>query len=116
MKQTLWLATALALTVGACAQVPPQAQKPAAPAAATVSTAELDAVIASAEQEIAAAKKVDNLWRDTEKFLKDAKELKAAGKNDEAMKLARKALKEAQLAQKQAAAEVNAGPSFPPIN
>lgn len=113
MKKSIWLAAGLALTLGACAEMPSQtqAQKPAA-----ATGAELDTVIANAEKEIAAAKKADNLWRDTEKFLKEAKELKAEGKTDEAMKKARKALKEAQLAQKQAQLEANAKPSFPPIN
>jgi hypothetical protein len=105
MKKSIWLAAGLALTLGACAEMPSQtqAQKPATPAAAT--GADLDTVIAA-----------DNLWRDTEKFLKEAKELKAEGKTDEAMKKAKKALKEAQLAQKQAQLEANAKPSFPPIN
>ena len=116
MKKSIWLAAGLALTLGACAEMPSQtqSQKPATTAAAT--GAELDTVIANAEKEIAAAKKADNLWRDTEKFLKEAKELKAEGKTDEAMKKAKKALKEAQLAQKQAQLEANAKPSFPAIN
>ena len=114
MKKSIWLAAGLALTLGACAEMPSQTQKPATPAVAA--GAELDTVIANAEKEIDAAKKADNLWRDTEKFLKEAKELKAEGKTDEAMKKAKKALKEAQLAQKQAQLEANAKPSFPPIN
>jgi hypothetical protein len=116
MQKSLWLAAGLALTLGACAEMPSQtpAAKPAAPAAAN--SVELDTVIANAEKEIAAAKKANNLWRDTEKFLKEAKELKAAGNTDEALKKAKKALKEAQLAQKQAEVEANAKPSFPAIN
>ena len=117
MKQSIWLAAGLALTLGACAEMQPQPQKPAAGApASTVSATDVDAVIANAEKEIAAAKKAENLWRDTEKFLKEAKELKADGKTDEAMKKAKKALKEAQLAQKQAQAEANAKPSYPAVN
>ena len=53
------------------------------------------------------------IWRDTEKFLEDAKEAKAEGKNDEAMKLAKKALKQAQLAQQQAASQIDAKPVYP---
>jgi hypothetical protein len=111
MNKTLWLTACLAVVVAACAETPTSPQAPAKTAAPAAS-AELDAVIANAEKEIAAAKKV-GIWRDTEKFLKEAKEAKAAGKTDDAMKLAKKALKEAQLAQKQAAAEANAGPYYP---
>jgi len=120
MKKALGLTASLVLLLTACADVQPQpaAAKPApAPAPATAAAApaanpELDAVIANATDEIAKAKKV-GLWRDTEKFLSDAKDARAAGKFDEALKLAKKALREAQLAQAQAAAEANAGPSYP---
>lgn len=114
MKKTLWLSACLALTVAGCADIdtkPAASDAGAKPAAAA--SPELDATIASAEKEIAVAKKANNLWRDTEKFLDEAKKAKAEGKNDDAMKLAKKALKEAQLAQKQAAAEANAKVSFP---
>jgi len=104
MKKSLWLVAGLALVLGACAEMD---TKPAASA-----NPELDALIASAEKEIAAAKKV-GIWTNTETFLEEAKKAKADGKTDEAMKKAKKALKEAQLAQKQAAAEVNAKPHFP---
>jgi hypothetical protein len=107
MKKTFWLTAALALTLAACAEAP---SAPSGSAAA--SSPELDAAIASAEKEIAAAKKT-GLWRDTEKHLKAAKEAKAAGKTDEAMKFAKKAAKEAVLAQKQAAAEANPKVVFP---
>ena len=116
MKKALGLTASLVLLLTACADVQPQpaAAKPApATAAATpAANSELDAVIANATDEIAKAKKV-GLWRDTEKFLSDAKDARAAGKFDEALKLAKKALREAQLAQAQAAAEANAGPSYP---
>lgn len=104
MKKSLWLVAGLALVLGACAEMD---TKPAAAA-----NPELDALIASAEKEIAAAKK-GSIWRDTEKFLDQAKKAKQDGKTDEAMKLAKKALKEAQLAQKQAAAQTNVKPHFP---
>lgn len=112
MKKSIWLAAALALTLGACAEMQSQ---PAVPAPAAASGAELDTLIANADKEIAAAKKV-GIWRDTEKFLDEAKKLKAEGNIAEATKKAKKALKEAQLAQKQAQAEANAKPSFPAIN
>jgi hypothetical protein len=112
MKRTILLTACLALTLGGCAEME---TKPAAatakPAAAAAST-ELDQTIASAEKEIAAAKKV-GIWRDTEKFLDEAKKAKAAGKTDDALKLAKKALKQAQLAQQQAASQVNSHPVYP---
>lgn len=86
MKKTTWIAAVLALSLPASAM-----------AAAT-----LDETIAAAEKEIAAAKKLNNVWLNTEKSLEEAKQLKTEGKADEAMKQAKRALKEAQLAQKQA--------------
>ncbi len=73
---------------------------------------ELDDTIAQAETGITAAKKMNNLWRDTEKFLEESKKLKAAGKMDEAIKLAKKALSEATHAQKQAQDQASAKPSY----
>jgi hypothetical protein len=110
MKKSIWLAAGLVLTLAGCAEM--QAQ-PAAKPAAVAPSAELDGIIANAEKEIAAAKKTNHLWRDTEKFLDEAKKAKADGKTDEALKKAKKALKEAQLAQKQALAEADAKPAFP---
>jgi len=118
MKKTILLTACLALTVGGCAEmdkkpVAAAAATPAAakPAAATASP-ELDQTIANAEREIAAANKV-GIWRDTEMFLEQAKSAKAEGKTDEAMKLAKKALKQAVLAQQQAASQVNATAGYP---
>jgi hypothetical protein len=111
MKKTILLTACIALTLGGCAEMdtkPAAAAKPAA-----VASPELDKTIADAEKEIAAAKKV-GIWRDTEKFLDEAKKAKAEGKTDEAMKKAKLALKQAQLAQKQMAAEAaNGKPYFP---
>lgn len=110
MKKTILLTACLALTLGGCAEMdtkPTAAAKPAA-----MVSPELDKTIADAEKEIAAAKKI-GIWRDTEKFLEEAKTAKAEGKADEAMKKAKTALKEAQLAQKQAMAEADAKPHFP---
>lgn len=115
MKKTLGLTASLVFVLTACAdmQSQPAAGKPAT-AAATVPAAnpELDAIIANASGEIAKAKKV-GIWRDTEKYLKEAQEARAAGKIDEAMKLAKKALREAQLAQAQAASQADAAPVYP---
>lgn len=104
MKKIILLTACLALTLGGCAEMD---TKPAA-----ASNTALDEAIASAEKEIAAAKKV-GLWLHTEKFLDDAKAAKTAGKDDEALKLAKKALKQAQLAQKQAQADTDAKPYYP---
>ena len=105
MKKTILLTACLALTLGGCADMD---TKPAAAA----STPALDEAIASAEKEIAVAKK-GSMWRDTEKFLDEAKKARDAGKSDDAMKLAKKALKQAQLAQKQAQAGADAKPYYP---
>lgn len=97
MKKIIVLA-GLALTLSACAGMQ--------------STQELDNTIAQAEKEIAAAKKANALWRDTEKFLDAAKKAKADGDIDGATKQAKKALSEAQLAQKQAKDEAKAKPHY----
>jgi len=110
MKKTILLTACLALTLGGCAEMDTKPSAAAKPAA--VVSPELDKIIADAEKEIAAAKKM-GIWRDTEKALEEAKKAKAEGKADDAMKNAKKALKEAQLAQKQAMAEADAKPHFP---
>jgi len=107
MKKLIWLVAGLSLILGACAEMDTKSDAPAA-----VADPALDKAIADAKAEIAAAKKV-GIWNNTEKFLKAAEEAKAAGKGEEAMKNAKKALKEAQLAQAQAAAEANAKPHYP---
>lgn len=97
MKKTI-VAASLALILGACAGMQ--------------STQELDDTIAQAEKEVATAKKMNCLWRDTEKFLEAAKKLKADGDIDGATKQAKKALSEAQLAQKQAQDQAKAKPTY----
>ena len=113
MYKTILLTASIALALGGCAEMDtkPESAKPATAPAAAANPA-LDETIASAEKEIAAAKKV-GIWRDTEKFLDEAKTAKSEGKAEDAMKLAKKALKQAQLAQKQVQAEANAKPNFP---
>jgi predicted lipoprotein len=68
---------------------------------------EYNKVVAQAEQEIKVANQMGFLWRDTEKFLKESKEAYEAGDKEKALKLAKKALKQAQLAQEQAKANAN---------
>jgi hypothetical protein len=93
MKKTL-LTAALTLALGGCA--------------AMQQAKEVDDLIAEAEKEIAAAKKTNFTWRDTEKFLGEAKKARDAGDMEGATKSAKKALGEAKLAQKQA--QDNAAP------
>ncbi|OGI45552.1 MAG: hypothetical protein A2151_04930 [Candidatus Muproteobacteria bacterium RBG_16_65_34] len=98
MKKYLLL-IALAASVAGCAGGPSKDE-------------EYDNLLAQAENEIKLAGKAGFLWRDTEKFLADSKEAMAGGDRDKAMKLAKKALKEAQLAQQQARDNASAGPSY----
>ena len=93
MKKTIVIA-GLALTLTACAGI--QAQKTA------------DETITQAVKEVAAAKKA-GIWNNTEKFLEDAIKLQDNLQFEEAGKLAKMALSEAKLAQKQAAAEAPKG-------
>jgi len=110
MKKSILLGTCLALTLGGCAEM----QSTPAPAKAPVAASNpvLDETIANAEKEIAAAKKVDGLWLHTEQFLADAKKLRSEGKADDALKMAKKALREAQTGIKQAEAEAHAKPHY----
>ena len=101
MKKTLFIAT-LALTLAGCAgsQQPAQADK------------EYDELVAKAKSEIKLADQTGFTWRDTDKFLKDADGALKAGDRDKAMKLVKKAIKQAQLAQQQAKSNANAKPVF----
>lgn len=101
MKKTL-LMTALAFTLAACAG---GEQKAAA-------DKEYQDLVAKAKAEIQLAGKAGHTWRDTEKFLKDADDATKAGDRDKAMKLVKKAIKQAQLAQVQAKDNANAKPVF----
>lgn len=69
----------------------------------------LEDVIKEAKAENTKAAEVGFEWRDTGKFIKQAEEEKDAKK---AMKLAEKALNQAKMAQVQAEAAKNAGPTF----
>ena len=101
MNKTILIA-ALAISLGGCAS----AQE----------SARLGETIATAEQEIAAAKKANaNLWIDTEKLVKEAKgdQDLAFGDKTAATKKANKAMTEAKLAQKQAQDNAKARPFYP---
>jgi hypothetical protein len=71
-----------------------------------------DELVKNANKEIAAAKDMKYLWRDTEKEMKKAAKLKKEGKEADAKKAVRKALDQALLAQKQAKAEANPKVSY----
>ena len=88
---------------------------------------ETDDLIAQAEKEIKAANNVEYLWRDTEKFLKNAKKTSAAAKKansagdsakakelaEKAKTLAATARDQALMAQQQAKDNANAAPRYP---
>lgn len=69
-------------------------------------------VVAQAKKEMKVAKSMDALWRDTGKILKKSQKAEANGDYTKAMKLAKTALKQAQLAQVQAKAEAGAKPYY----
>jgi len=77
-----------------------------------VSDDDVAKAIAQAENEIKLANKADSLWLATEKHLAAAKEAQKAGDKDMAIKMAKKATKEAQAAQKQAADNANVKATF----
>lgn len=69
-------------------------------------------VKAQAKTEMAKAKKMHALWRDTGKILKKAEAEYDDGNVAKAKKLAHQALNQAILAQKQAEQQKNAGPRY----
>jgi hypothetical protein len=103
MKQTLVLG-AIALVLASCA--------------GGIDQSEYNQLVAEAENEIKLAGKTGFQWTNTEKFLTESKEAMAAANAasdsatrdkefDKAMKLAKKALSEAKLAQQQAKDNAN---------
>lgn len=106
MKQTLILC-AISLVLAGCAS--------------GINKAEYNKLVEEAENEIKLASKTGFLWNNTEKFLKESREAMDAATSagdrvtrekefDKAMKLAKKALSEAKLAQQQA--KDNASPNI----
>lgn len=65
-----------------------------------------------AENELKLAGKTGFMWRDTEKLMAQAKEAKDTGDAEQAIKLVKKAVKQAQLVQAQAQGNAKAGPQF----
>ena len=98
MKKTLFITT-LALALAGCT-------------GGSESDKEYDELVAKAKSEIKLADQTGFTWRDTDKFLKDADGALKAGDRDKAMKLVKKAIKQAQLAQQQAKSNANAKPVF----
>jgi nucleoid-associated protein YgaU len=90
-KQLATVALVLGLVVG-CASSPPEASRD--------ENAEVNQAIDAAKAAIAKAKAVDWIWRDTEKFLKQAENEAAAadGQKSLAIKLANKARDQADMA------------------
>jgi len=93
-------ALVLGLAVG-CATAPKEEKVEAKPISPEVAQA-----IAAAKAAIKAAKDAGGLWRDTEKFLKEAEKAAKAGDDKTALKLAKKAQREAELGKLQAEDEM----------
>jgi hypothetical protein len=74
---------------------------------------EFNRLAVQVENEIGLADKAGFLWRDTERYLEEARQARKQGREEEAVKLAQKALRQAQLAQQQAKDNANAGPTYP---
>ncbi len=101
MKKTILMA-ALATALGGCA--------------AGQDSAKLNDAIATADQDIAAAKKAHvDLWVNTADLVKEAKDDSelAFGDKADALKKAKMAAMQVQLAKKQAQDNANAGPQYP---
>ena len=98
--RTVVLLTAVTALAAGCATAPkeqpaepaPAAARPAGPSPAATQA------IAEAEAAIREAKALNWIWRDTEKLLKKARKAAEKGDNDKAVKLARKAKGQAELA------------------
>ncbi len=99
MKKTLLTAVSVAVfTLGGCAGT---------------GGPSYNELLAQAKAEMAKAKKMNYLWRDTGKLVKKAKAARADGDNPKAKKLLKKAIQQAKLAQKQAKEQANAKPVYP---
>jgi len=112
MKKLATLVAALSIVGCATTSVEkasePAMATPAAPAAAVQVEPDVPALIAQAEEAANKAASVGSEWRDTRKFIDDAK--KALEKNDldTAKKLAKKAKREGDLGYEQGVAAKNA--------
>jgi type IV pilus biogenesis protein CpaD/CtpE len=107
MKKVIFLAV-VSLAAAGCASTSGTTNS-TAPAA---TDAEFNKLVSQAENEIKLANQSGFLWTKTEGFLKDAKDAKAKGDMDTAMKKVKSAIKEAQLAQQQAKDQAKAKAPF----
>ena len=112
MKKLATLVAALSIVGCATTTVDqtaaPAMATPAAPMAAAPSEADVPALIAQAEEAVNKAASVGTEWRDSRKFIEDAKKALEAKDMDTAKKLAKKAKKEGDLGYEQGVAAKNA--------
>ncbi len=102
MKIKLFSSIALIALLSACASN----------GSMNASSSDFDSIIKQAIAENAKAKKVGFEWRDTGKMIKKAKKLAASGDTEKAIKLAKKAKKQAMDAQAQAVAQASPTPRY----
>lgn len=97
--RTVVLLSAVAALAAGCATAPKeQPAKPAPVAKPAGPSPAATQAIAEAEAALREAKALNWIWRDTEKLLKKAKKAAEKGDNDKAIRLARKAKGQAELA------------------
>ncbi len=95
------IVTILAAVLGACASGP------------TSPADEFDRYAAQVEVKFRQVEKEGYLWRDSERLLDQARQARKTGRHDEAMTLARKAMRQAELAEQQAKDNASAAPVYP---
>ncbi|MEJ2360268.1 MAG: hypothetical protein P8Z75_02390 [Gammaproteobacteria bacterium] len=106
MKKLIPFAVAASLALGGCASGGGMSS------GAMHNAQDAAAAIKAAEQELAAAKAVDYVWRDTGKMIKKAKAEAKAGKYNKAYHLAELAKRQSINAVAQEKAQKNAGPRY----
>lgn len=111
MKKLATLVAMLAMAGCATTSVDkaPEAAMSAMPAAAMQAETDVPTLIAQALESANKAASVGSEWRDTRKFIDDAKKALEKGDLETAKKLAKKAKKEGDLAYDQGVAQKNAG-------
>lgn len=105
-RTTAFCLLAAALALSGCAGTETTGPGPAA------DHEDYDALVARVEREIKRAEDKGFLWLYTESYLAQAREARKAGDTEKAVKLARKALNEALLAQKQAGDSAKIKPDY----
>ncbi len=103
MKKLAILLAVSTLALGGCSWLPWSSSTPSAASAGGAATKDsVAAAIAAAETALKKADAQGGGWRDTEKFIKEAKTALEKGELDNAMKLAKTAAEEAKLGEQQA--------------